>query len=711
MSTEELIYESFEKADELYENKEYDSALKELNTLFEKPDNGDANEIIHFDMSFFGVVALNKAKCYKALNKPDEVIKILTEETTKVYLNQLEATQLFQVNCHLADAYGMKADLNNMDEYSSKAIHLAMDQLSSDSLTARAYDIKLHWYSENSQWDKSVAVCKDAITFGVDNDMFELYLLGKENAPYALYENGMTKESKDEAEDNLKIWKEQGNQDKIDEWTTFIGHISADGINSISLEGVTFAKDSTDKEHRHYVNIDTDKKPDGHLNITFDANKIKDGDYVYWEIVANEKNIKLNDVIHGVKESNDSDTIPFTKKVITGKTKVTNKKAIVTLVCGTSGGNSYTVKCGTMENNYTFEFTSVNWRKIWFQVAAKENFKFPKYDYAVKEYEKAFIELIHYADINYTRNDLTNTDKMYYKERDFISNGSEKDYVVLTDENRDQFINNSKIFDLNKVPICAYIIVSDEYRDKPDENKIYVKDITINEKKEVNKIITSYKKINRDNNTEYEYFNEIVIPPLYGTIITPNTEDSDLQDNSHWILYNYNGEELDNGLITDDDIKIDPNRTSMSHIKLQLPKHAMDTIPEKSQTFDPKTNYIKCTLFYHAVGDYEYGRAEKAPYIFSICNEKYPEPKYDINVENKKIDSDEIQYVKNDFMNTIIHEIAHGLSLVPDGVDNSNDDNHCQNKCTMRQGIYPDKKTFCKECLTLLKKYDCKKLA
>ncbi|KMQ49685.1 hypothetical protein CHISP_3403 [Chitinispirillum alkaliphilum] len=363
----------------------------------------------------------------------------------------------------------------------------------------------------------------------------------------------------------------------------------------------------TNRPHKQYVNLDSNGREEGtaltiKVRPKSPAQEVSDG-VVYWKITAHEDNSARTEPKTGIKRYwEHADLQEFNQRIITCTTDFIDREATIILECGVAGGDKFSVEVGSDGVNYPLKLEVENWRRIWYQYTHEQNMILPPLTQFHDAYKRVFVEPQISTTVLYSKDQTP--DRTYYPEWMLRANNSNREISVIGDHNKQHFYD---MFRLNpsKKPNAHLIVCQSAWDIGSVSSEISFSMI------QKSKIFNVYKE--SDGNEQLNVFK----PALTGNLVV----------SGEWVQPLTRRK----GNITDDNITIPRNRTSLNVVEVSLSEDA------PTPTRDNPVN-VTLTL-----------RGADGPYLGECNGSKllavYTEPV--------------------DFNNTIAHEIGHAFNQVP----------------------------------------------
>jgi hypothetical protein len=470
-------------------------------------------------------------------------------------------------------------------------------------------------------------------------------------------------------------------------------------------------------ENRHYVNISGSI-----LRVKVTTKNMKDGDKVFWKVTDDVSNSKRN-----------------SPKPLVGTlvTEVKDNVAEIEFECGLAGGDIFTVEAGIKDTKYDVSSTSVNWRKIWYQLSHLQGMTIPDASTTIEAFKEGFVELIETERVTFTVKDFSSDSGIIYKRKHVMCN---EEYFECDDVNPNDsivLVNDENISNFDKLfkkhnDLHVHVVVCDEqydYKEYYQENGCEYPHLR-NDSHDCRGCANA-KFNDCDDSIEVTDLggfitlaNNVIKDPLGGDIIVPASSGYV----SKWGVYDNNGRKVNkdyfvkymkdfidgpyDGELASDSITVSDQRSDLKDAIVNLPDEAQKFL-HVNDVLEKDIYVIKLSVKYIGISDPYLGGACKAPNIMV---------KYDSND-------------KANFNKTITHEIGHMFDLVPElkneilGIEHSHQyyylGSHCNNiiepstdYCVMKTNNDDNSDSndknktdkisskFCPECLIHFKSFD-----
>jgi len=388
------------------------------------------------------------------------------------------------------------------------------------------------------------------------------------------------------------------------------------GGDNIVLDIVFPQINDATKPHKQYVNLSSNGKNEGvELTIKVKPKDLKAttaGKKVFWKITADANNSKRTEPKTGVMEKTGAALVEFAAGVAKIETPFNGNESSVLLACGVAGGDRFTVDIGTDGKNYTKTFVVENWRKFWYQLTHEKGLALPSFAITDQAWANMFVEIKKGNTKEFEKTDCLALEKQnihtFYNEYVINPGGSDKEVAVMGSHNS-KFFHKMYTVDPKQSPKVHFIVCQHQW----DEGSILKQFVT--------------EKLESKISGEINLNGQVFYPCLKGDLFYKGTWKS-LATKGHKDFGK-------NGVLTNEWVLLEKNRSSRSVIKIKIP----DTL---GLTPDNKAP-IEITFKLNTVlGPY---LGESAGHqILAVSDPKDP----------------------NDFNNTLTHEAAHSFNQVPE---------------------------------------------
>lgn len=363
--------------------------------------------------------------------------------------------------------------------------------------------------------------------------------------------------------------------------------------------------------YKHYVNAPDNGKDQGtEMKIVVTAQGADDGDAVKWNVTAGKENSKRNAPVPYLKDPAGGSETKLGDGAAVVTTKVSGGKAEVLFNGGVAGGDTFAfkIRCGTG----SAELTVTVWRRFWYQLTHEKGLALPGLKVSTDAFEKVFAEMTKADTREFVQGDLgalsAKNVNTYYKEWVISPGGSDSEAAVIGSHNKN-FFYKYYTNDAARSPQVHLMICRHQW----DEGRSATGSET--------RVLKS--KTSGEVNVKSAVFK----PHLKGNLVKSGTWQSQAPAG-----HKDHGK---SGNITDEWIVVEKNRTSRTHVKLQVPD-SVGITPDASVP-------VKATFKLNTV-DGPYLGESNGHQILAV---------YDPND-------------KTDFCNTLTHEIAHTFNQVPE---------------------------------------------
>ncbi|HEX2958146.1 MAG TPA: peptidoglycan-binding protein [Chitinispirillaceae bacterium] len=386
--------------------------------------------------------------------------------------------------------------------------------------------------------------------------------------------------------------------------------------DTIILEFIFPQAYDASKPHKQYVNLDSNGKEQGcELTIKVKAKDLKAntaGKSVYWRVTANNNNSKRNSPKTGIMDKAGGKLVEFTAGIANLDTPFANNETSIVLACGLAGGDRFTVEAGTDGENFTSKFLVENWRKLWYQLTHEKGLALPSFNITEKAWADMFVEIKRGNKKEFEKKDCDALEKQhihtFYNEYVIKPGGSDKEVAVIGSHNS-SFFHKMYTNDPMQSPKVHFVVCQHQW----DEGSI------------LNQFVT--EKLESKISGEINLNSQVFYPYLKGDLFYKGTWKS-LAVKGHKDFGK-------NGVLTNEWILLEKNRSSLKVIKLKIPDSVELTPDNKAPV---EITFKLRTVLGPYLGE------SNGHQILAVSDPKDP----------------------TDFNNTLTHEAAHSFNQVPE---------------------------------------------